>query len=325
MLAGSLPHTLLPILFFLFALIPLSAQQLPAPSTLGDDLFVWNPAATAPERFGEVNARHRQEWLGFSDNPTTITLSGQSKIPRQSVGIGGLLQVDRTAALRRNTVALTYAYHIGASRRQRRSRRPRDRDHGQLSIGVLLGAEQLFVDFTDSRTTTANDPLTPLNENNQLAPKLGFGIEYRTRPGGPERGSYAYAGAAANQLLTNEVALDQQTEGGPSIRNVRHFNGYLGYRAVGESFTFDPRIWVATAANAAPWAQFTVTAERTGKYWGGLSYGFNQTASLQLGYVLADLGPGELRLGVQGTFNLGQAAGARGLGYGANIAYRFAQ
>lgn len=312
--------------FFILAFTATThAQQLPGRSPFATNSFMWNPAMTSPEPLEwEVGATHQQEWVGFESSPQTTTIYGQYPVPKQNFSFGGYLSLDEIEPLRNNVLGLTYAYKLGfGSRRSRRRRkRARTRKDAQLSIGLQLAMQQTFVDGANYITLHPDDPLQPVGEFSVIVPNVGAGLYFASRPSGPDNKSYFFVGAGTNQILPQDVTFREELPTG-NLRRAFHANGTVGYRAQNNSLIIEPSLWINTAGNVVN-VQANIHVEMERQFWGALAYALNQTANVQLGYILpSGIVDGDaIRIGLQGSFNVGGFGGARGLGYGFYLAYR---
>jgi len=300
----------------------LTAQQLPARSPFAANNFLWNPAMTAVDDYWEAGVTHQQEWVGFDASPQTTNIFGAYPFQKENFSLGGYLQLDEIAPLTNNTLAITYAYHLEfASRRARRRKGPRK--EAQLSLGIMLGMQQTFLDGSEFIVRHEDDPLEPIGELNEFTPNVGFGVFFASRPTGAQDKSYFYAGAAANQLLPQDITLSDTPPTG-NLERAFHGNATIGYRSWGSSLIIEPSLWFNLAGENISNSQFNLTIEKLQAFWGGISYSFNQTMGIQVGYSL----PGGftkddvIRIGMLGSFNMGSFGAQRGLGYGFYLAYR---
>ncbi|RME92935.1 MAG: type IX secretion system membrane protein PorP/SprF [Bacteroidetes bacterium] len=179
------------------------------------------------------------------------------------------------------------------------------------------------MDGADYLARDPNDPLQPVGEVDQFKPNLGVGLFFASRPTGPQQASYFFAGAAAQQLLPQDIVLRESAPAGNLARSL-HANATLGYRSVGAQLSLEPSLWLDFASPNLSHSTFNLRIERNQAFWGGLSYSFNQTLGIQLGYCLPGSFADEdtLRMGLMGTFNVGGTGAARGLGYGFYLGYR---
>lgn len=299
----------------------LEAQQLPARSPFIPNNFIWNPAMTAVEDFWELGVTHQQEWVGFEDAPQTTTIYGQYPFQKQNFSLGGFLALDEIEPVRNNTLAITYAYKLSFGPRRRRRSGPRR--EAQLSLGLMLAMQQIFIDGGDYLVRDVGDPLQPVGELNEFVPNVGLGVFFASKPTGPKDKSFFYAGAGTNQILPQDVAFRETLPSG-NLERAFHGNATVGYRSAGNALTIEPSLWLNLAGKNISNSQFNLHLEKEQAFWGGLSYSLNQTLAIQAGYVL----PGgftdddTIRLGLLGSFNMGSFGASRGLGYGFYLAYR---
>ena len=298
------------------------AQQLPARSPFAPNNFLWNPAMTAMEDYWEVGVTHQQEWVGFEDAPQTTTIFGQYPFQKQNFSLGGFLALDEITPVRNNTLALTYAYKLNFGPR-RRKRRKGPRKEAQLSLGLMLAMQQVFIDGADYIVRDVGDPLQPVGELNEFTPNVGLGVFFASRPTGPQEKSFFYAGAGTNQILPQDITFRETLPTG-NLQRAFHGNATMGYRSVSEKLVIEPSLWLNLAGENISNSQFNLHIENPQAFWGGLSYSLNQTLAVQVGYLL----PGgftdsdTIRLGLLGSFNMGSFGASHGLGYGFYLAYR---
>lgn len=309
-------------ILFLGSLSAAEAQQLPARSPFAPNNFLWNPAMTAVEHFWEVGVTHQQEWVGFEDAPQTTTIFGQYPFQKQNFSLGGFLALDEIKPVRNNTLALTYAYKLGFGPRRSR-RRGGPRREAQLSLGLMLAMQQVFIDGGDYLVRDVGDPLQPVGELNEFAPNVGVGVFFASRPTGPQDQSFFYVGAGTNQILPQDITFRETLPTG-NLQRSFHGNATIGYRSHGNALIFEPSLWLNLAGENIANSQFNLHIENPKAFWGGLSYSLNQTLAIQLGYVLPGgfTGDDTIRMGLLGSFNMGSFGASRGLGYGFYLAYR---
>lgn len=306
---------------------PLSAQQITAFSGWRGQEFRYNPAMTATDRLGRVHALYQQEWSGFEDSPQTIQLGGQLSIDKQPFSIGAFLELDELLPLRQNTLGLTYAYHLGGygygSRRGRRNYRKRTR--AQLSIGIGANFQQIFVDPTQLVISDAGDQALPSGEARLNVPNFDAGLLYSTAPGGPNGQSYGFIGAGFRQIMSQRLPLKPDAEVSGLLNRKPHANVVAGYQFLSDDLLLRTQLWLAIADNAPGESQLSVDALLKRRISAAFSYRLSQTLALRFGYVLPQGNSDDknIRVGVQGVFNLGSGTAVRGLGYTFFMAYEF--
>lgn len=315
-------RTLLCLLSLAVSIPIVQAQQLPARSPFVPNNFLWNPAMTAVEHFWELGVTHQQEWVGFEDAPQTTTIYGQYPFQKQNFSMGGFLALDEIKPVRNNTLAITYAYKLGFGPR-RSKRRSGPRREAQLSLGLMVAMQQVFIDGTDYLVRDVGDPLQPVGELNEFSPNVGLGVFFASRPTGPQDQSFFFLGAGTNQILPQDITFRETLPAG-NLQRAFHGNATIGYRSHGNALIIEPSLWLNVAGENIANSQFNLHIENPKAFWGGLSYSLNQTLAIQLGYLLPGgfTGDDTIRMGLLGSFNMGSFGASRGLGYGFYLAYR---
>lgn len=301
---------------FSFFFTGLSAQQLPDGGPFQETQFIWNPAMTAPWEYWELGVTYRQQWLGFNDAPRTATMQVQYPFLRERFSLGGHFTFDDVGPVRYTSFAFTYAYKFS----------PRFVKRDQLSIGVMGVINQFFIDGLDVVVNDQDDTLLPENESTGFSPNAGIGIFYTTYGKEDYKKEYFYAGLAANQLLPSNLTLQNaQNSSDANFKRSIHANAIVGYRFIEDELFIEPAIWVNYAANNLVNGYIGVRLEQYRAFWGALSYSSNQTIGIQGGYVLRELWDKDdsLRIGLNGTYNVGNFGNYRSVGYEFYCGYRF--
>ncbi|MEZ4984436.1 MAG: PorP/SprF family type IX secretion system membrane protein [Saprospiraceae bacterium] len=301
----------------------LQAQQLPARSPFASNSFVWNPAMTAFDNEWETGITHLQEWVGFEDAPQNTNLYVAYPFTKQRFSLGGFLMLDEISPIRQNEIGLTYAYKLGFGPRKRK-RKAQTRQEAQLSLGLMLAVQQVFINNHDYIVQDIGDPLQPVGELTLVSPNVGFGAFFASKPTGVAHKSYFFAGAGTNQLLPNDITFREANTPTGNLKRVFHGNATIGYHAHGSVLIIEPSLWFNAAGRNLRNSQFNLHIEYPRAFWAGLGYNLNQTLFLQAGYLLPNsLTKGDtIRLGLMTSFNTGSFGNSRGIGYGFTLAYR---
>ncbi|MEM6878052.1 MAG: type IX secretion system membrane protein PorP/SprF [Bacteroidota bacterium] len=289
--------------------------------------FRYNPGMTSTDRQGRVYALYQQEWSGFEDAPLTIQLGGQLPVKNQPFSLGAYLEIDHVLPLRQNTLGFTYAYHLGGYGRGLRggNRTFLKRTRAQLSLGVGASFQQIFLDPTQLVLTDAGDQALPAAEVGLNVPIFDAGLLYSSVPGGPLDQSYAFVGLGFRQIMSQRLELRPDAELSGLLNRSPHGNIVVGYQFLDENLLVRSQLWISLADNAPGETQLSVDALLNNSLSAAFSYRLSQTLALRFGYVLpqGDDGTKNIKLGLQGVFNLGAGTAVRGLGYSFFIAYEF--
>ena len=299
---------------FILILLPIFAfsQQLPYGSNFTENQFAANPAITAGSNFMEINANYLQQWLGFNDAPRTARVYGQ--FPLENMGIGGLMQFDKTGPFQASKFALTYAYKIPIG----------ITSNDRLTIGVMGSISEYQVNQEEVVATSQTDIFLPVETNSQLTPNASAGVYYTTNGEDDFDNNSFYIGLAANQLISGNVPVfGNGVEG--NLKQRIHANATAGVRIINNELALEPSVWVNYAQDNIYNFNMALRMEKYESFNAGLIYSSNQTLGLQLGMSIKNdlLKDGVLRVGVLGNYNIGKVGGYQGLGYEFVVGYRF--
>ncbi|MDX9771672.1 MAG: PorP/SprF family type IX secretion system membrane protein [Tenuifilaceae bacterium] len=248
-----------------------SAQQQPVYSQYMMNPFLINPAIAGYQGYTDFNLIGREQWLGYSEGPSTYALSGQTRILRTSyrnrsrvirsrsrrrrpsgrVGIGGFIYNDQNGAMSRTGFQGTYAYHIYV------------RDI-QYSAGVSLSAFQFRTNVTGGDLYDGRDPsLDGIRPGYSPDANVGFLVS----------GDYFYAGLSGTNLFQSAI----QFGGGSAetaYRLLRHYNVIAGYKYQERrsDYGFEPSIMLAFTERLSWTLDINFKAYYKEDYWAGISY-----------------------------------------------------
>lgn len=248
------------------------AQQVPMYSHYYFNRFMYNPAITGLEDYGQAFLIYRDQWNQIPDAPTTKALTIDGPLKNKAVGIGVSLFRDNAAQF--NTTGGQIAYRYGLKLAK---------DH-ILNLGLSLGFLDNRIDWAGIMAKHPTDPVILT----QAAPKTGFdatfGMHYSFKKLG--------IGFSVPQVLGNSLRYDNV--GDPTIEwninygLVRHFIGTLRYSFdLNEEIKFEP-IAMVRAIPGAP-LQYDVNAMFNYKdlFWLGGMYRSQYSATVSTAVALA--------------------------------------
>lgn len=248
-----------------------SAQQQPVYSQYMMNPYLLNPAIAGYQGYTDFNLIAREQWLGYSEGPSTYALSGQTRILRTSfrnrnrliksrsrrrrpsgrVGLGGYIYADRNGAMGRTGFQATYAYHIYA------------RDI-QYSAGISLSAFQFKADVTGDDLYDGRDPsLDAIQPGYSPDANIGFLMS----------GDNFYGGISATNLFQNAL----QFGGGSSetaYKLLRHYYVVGGYKYQERraDYGFEPSVMITFTERLSWSIDLNVKAYYKEDYWAGISF-----------------------------------------------------
>lgn len=248
------------------------AQQQPLYSQYMLDAYLINPAVAGAEGVTAVNLTVRQQWVGYSDAPSTYALSAQTRIlktsfrnrsrliksrvrrrrPSGRVGLGAFVFNDNNGRIHRTGFQGTYAYHIYI------------RDY-QLSFGASISAFQFkaSINNADGYEQT-NDPLLT-GKTSKFAPDANVGILVSK--------SNFYAGLSATSLFQSAIQFGSGNAE-TAYRLLRQYYIVGGYRIepYRSDYAVEPSILFTTNERMQFGTDFNIKGYFKQDYWLGLSF-----------------------------------------------------
>lgn len=203
----------LPLIILLLWAMSLGAQQLPQFTQYMYNTISINPAYAGSRDALSLVALHRSQWNGFDGGPKTLTLSMNTPLRNDKIGLGFSFIRDQLGYERFNYLYgdFSYTVHTGINT--------------QLAFGLKAGFTQYSLDedlLTDP--TVINDPY--FNDfSNHWTPNLGAGVYWHS--------DKWYVGASIPRLFTND--LNREKEYQAAERVSYYFTG-------GYVFTLSPSI-----------------------------------------------------------------------------------
>ncbi|MFP4557262.1 MAG: type IX secretion system membrane protein PorP/SprF [Bacteroidales bacterium] len=274
------------ILVFMLLAGAASAQQQPIYSQYMMNPYLLNPAIAGYQGITDFNLTAREQWLGYSDAPSTYAISGQTRILKSSfrnrsrmiknrvrrrrpsgrVGFGGYLFNDMNGSVRRTGLQATYAYHIYV------------RDI-QYSAGVSLSAFQFKADVStsDLYDPSIHDPLIqPGQANADLSPDANIGFLVS--------GDNFYAGLSATSLFQSSIQFGLGNSQS-AYRLVRHYYLLGGYKFQQRrsDYGFEPSIMMTLTEKLSWNLDINVKGYYKDDYWAGLSFRTSGAAIIMFG------------------------------------------
>jgi type IX secretion system PorP/SprF family membrane protein len=298
------------IIYFVCAVISVSAQQIPQYSQYMRNQFMVNPGAAGVYDFMDFTMSGRWQWVGFGDEPRTAFLSGSTVIgkrnrqrynpafrisqgvvrnPEIKTGklkhaVGGQLLADQYGAFRKLNFAGTYAIHLPVSRNY------------NLSFGTRLGLTNNS--FLQDKAVALNptDPFSAYgggdqgyddfvaNNSNKFIMDVGAGFYLYSKK--------MFFGVAADHLSRDFVEFGSGTV---NFNTQIHFNATAGIKLpINDDLTLIPSVLVKNMRPAPFSLEGSLLAEYKEWLWMGVSYrnsdavvgmfGFNVSETFKFGY-----------------------------------------
>lgn len=247
------------------------AQQVPMYSHYYFNRFMYNPAITGLQDYGQAFLIYRNQWNQIPDAPITKALTIDGPLKKKNVGLGVSLFQDNAAQF--NTTGGQIAYRYGLQLAT---------DH-YLNLGLGLGFLDNRIDWSSLLAKHVSDPVLLA----QLEPSTGYDATFGMH--------YAYkkleVGFSVPQVLGNNLRYDNV--GDPTLLLnvnyglVRHFIGTVRYSFdLNQNFKLEP-IAMVRAVPGAP-LQFDVNAmlNWTERVFAGVMYRHGYSMSGSVAFAL---------------------------------------
>ena len=295
---------LLLVVVSLVCLAEVNAQQDPQYTQNMFNRLAINPAYSGSSNSICATLLAREQWLGFTDNPTTnvFSVEGGYKLNRGKYQMGSGLTI-----IQDNIGPITTLNAKGAISYHHRI------NQGVLSVGLDLGIinQSINANWISPEGDGTEDPDIPNDETGALSFDLGAGLYYYTKD--------LYVGVSATHLNQPEFNEASSTIGGVSsaltFQQVRHIYMMAGYNYelnVGSAtLELQPSVFAKTDG-VSTIVDINTNVLYNNLFWGGVSYRTGQNAvSLltgvkfeELNFMHDDLKP--LKIGAAYDFSTGE-------------------
>lgn len=248
------------------------AQQQPIYSQYMMNPFLLNPAIAGYQGYTDFNFTAREQWLGYSDGPSTYAISGQTRIlktsfrnrsrmiknkvrrrrPSGRVGLGAYIFNDMNGSIRRTGFQGTYAYHIYV------------RDI-QYSGGVSLSAFQFNTNIKNTDLYDPNDPRFAQMAKTTYSPDANIGFLVS--------GDNFYGGISITSLFQSAIQFGSSGYTKPySLRRHYYLLGGYKYQEKRSDYGFEPSLMMTFTERLSWSVDINFKAYYKEDYWAGLSY-----------------------------------------------------
>jgi type IX secretion system PorP/SprF family membrane protein len=259
------------ILLFLIGNLALG-QQLPLYSQYLFNKFLINPAVAGSDGYTSFNLTAREQWIGFSGAPRTVSFSMQTRVLKRNyvikqtrgnrqvfrpksdgkVGFGGYIFSDKNGLVQRTGFQASYAYHIWLH------------NSTQLSMGLALTGYHYKINEKEINFEDQNEPL--LNNNlsrGMFVPDVTFGVCLLNT-------KYSF-GFSADQLLEASVKLGNDAY--KNFKMNRHYYLFGSYNfSSGSYIEIQPIFLLMMSEHLKPQADIGFVYIYNQNFWSGLAF-----------------------------------------------------
>ncbi len=179
-------NNLYALTFFLMMTIAASAQQGIQYTQFMFSKLSFNPAYAGSQGSFCASCIHRSQWIGLEGAPLTQNINAHLPVYRNKIGLGLMLQRDKSGPSTSYRIGMAYAYRLVVG-------------EGYLSFGINANIRYYQVDFSNEVAIESNDLSFLNNVNNKIVPNFGAGIYYKTND--------YYVGLSAPGLIKSSLSL----------------------------------------------------------------------------------------------------------------------
>lgn len=234
--------------------VTLFAQQVPMYSHYYFNRFLYNPANTGTEAYGQAYLVYRNQWNQIADAPRTKAFTIDGPLINKQVGLGLSLYQDNAGQFNSTGGQMAYRYGLKLN------------DEHHLNFGLSLGFLDNRIDFNKLLPKHKEDPVLLSQYQNGTGFDATFGLSYNY--------DKLTVGFAVPQVLANQIVYDNITNiSDIEYGMVRHYIGTVRYDfEINDMLTFEP-IAMVRATPGAP-VQYDVNAmfNYDNRFWLGGMY-----------------------------------------------------
>lgn len=241
------------------------AQQLPIYTNYVLSDYAYNPAVAGSKIVPVASINYRNQWAGFTDAPKTSLVSLHSGIGKQKkIGLGLLINSDKTGLIGKTSGYLTFAYHVKLNNTYK------------LGLGVSVGMVQYRIRLYDAKIADSGDELLTGNvlSNNVFDSNGGLYL-YSDK---------LFFGVSTYQFLGNKIKWkDSKSNLSP------HLFITLGYTfGLSKTISLQPTALIKFNKPSPIQPELTVRAFYKKMYWIGTSLRIKDAFSFLAGVTVKD-------------------------------------
>lgn len=230
------------------------AQQVPLLSHYYYNKFVWNPALSGVEKYGQAYLIYRNQWNSIPGAPITKAFTIDGPLRSKNIGLGASLYQDNAGMFSRTGGMVSYAYGINFS------------EDSRLRLGMGLGFIDNRLNLSDISVHDPNDPYLQLNNNNKTGFDANFGVNYNYKD--------LNVGLSIPQVLALDLKYTQPNQNDVVYKSVRHFQVNASYviKTMEDKLKITPTAFLRITPNSPFQYDISAIASYRDFVWGGVMY-----------------------------------------------------
>lgn len=227
-----------------------------------------NPAYVGSKGHTVLTALGRTQWVGFEGAPDTQTLSYDSPLGYNGLGIGINLVNDKLGPSHETYLDGNVSYTIETGK------------EGNLAFGLKLGGRLLNIDWSIDRRVENNDITFAQNITNRFLPTIGAGIYYHETDW--------YIGLSVPNFLRQDHYDGSNAIGETAVERLHYFliAGYVFH--INESVKFKPAALAKLVFGAPLSIDLSANFLINDKFRVGAAWRWDDAISALLGFQVSD-------------------------------------
>lgn len=161
--------SIIKIIYFVFVVSSVSAQQIVDFSHYYYKPMIYNPAFTGHDSVPNVMLINHTQWTGFSGRPQYNVLSFDGTFLNKNTGLGLTVLSDRKGVNSRVGGTINYSYKLKFNNK------------ASLRLGLSAGVINQSINYSSAITQTQNDPSLFANNQSKTTYDINAGLSFFIR------------------------------------------------------------------------------------------------------------------------------------------------
>lgn len=183
-----------------------------------------NPAYAGNRDVLSISAMGRYQWIGVPGSPTTFSLTADSPLKNEKMGLGIIAFNDAIGHAKNTGLSLVYSYKVKLG------------EKSTLSLGVQPSINNINWRLSNVVNGGIDPVFDASNDINRLYPNVGGGIYIS--------GDRSYLGFSVPQIIEQKLNAFSTSESVSDIRTRRHYYAMMGFVVGQGAFKVKPSMLV---------------------------------------------------------------------------------
>lgn len=198
-----------------------------------------NPAFAGMRGVGTLTGLYRQQWMGFEGAPNTQTVSFDSPLAEDRMGIGAVISRDQIGFTQTLDISGNYAYRIPIG------------DEGVLGLGLSASLRHIRADWSKADPAELGDNDLPMGVQQKVLPNFGAGAFIQM--------PMWWAGVSVPELMRSNLDWTSNSSSGVYALRRRHIFAMGGLSIpLNDNVELQPSVGLKFVSNAPASADVTL-------------------------------------------------------------------